>query len=139
MISCHNCPCLHVSKSHSFAWWKGHVQWFVGSPTASSPTFVVSAVVCFLGLLVLLVLLVGRKTKAAPVWESLCRCFSALEEPHAGCDAEAGSDSRKDGYDCLNDEFPSFLFHSVVYFYHHGFNGFVGFRAGTYNTYNLAF
>jgi len=76
------------------------------------------------------------KRKRPPVWKSLCRGFSASEESHAGCDAEAGSNSRQDGYDCLNDEFPSFLFHSVVYFYHYGLNGFVGFRAGIYNTYN---
>ena len=71
--------------------------------------------------------------------ESLCRWFSASEESYAGCDAEAGSDSRKDGYDCLNDVFPSFLFHSVVSFCHHGLNGFIGFRAGIHSTYNLAF
>lgn len=41
--------------------------------------------------------------------------ISVSDEPHAGCDAEAGSDSRQDGYDCLNDEFPSFLLHAFEF------------------------
>ena len=37
-----------------------------------------------------------------------------LEIAHAtGC-AQAGGDGRKDGYGRLEDEFPRFLFHSIV-------------------------
>ena len=35
----HHCPCLHALKHLSFAKLRGHVRWYVGSPT-KSPTFV---------------------------------------------------------------------------------------------------